>query len=194
MIWFRPVVRPNTTEERLWSRANHPGSIGLSQSGLFPTWYIVFAFLSSCSKQQFLSFKRLNSPSGTSTASSWAQSWKTLPGSLQDAPCDLRTTGEWNTTSVPIQLCGTWDSIRESENPAWSGSQIPYGHHQHQVTLGAETVTTPRSLEDSFWGRHHFRIQTWGHLPCQRRGVHPAWEGFTGAPGGAILVSGSLWD
>jgi hypothetical protein len=28
-------------------------------------------------------------------------------GPLEDSPGDLRTTGEWNTTSVPIQTHGT---------------------------------------------------------------------------------------
>ena len=32
-----------------------------------------------------------------------AWSWRTPPRSLEDSPPDLRTTGEWNTTSVPIQ-------------------------------------------------------------------------------------------
>ena len=46
----------------------------------------------------------------------------------------------------------------------------------------------------SFWGRPCFRLQTSRHLPCQRRGVRPSREGFTGAPGGAILVPRSLRD
>jgi hypothetical protein len=36
----------------------------------------------------------------------------------------------------------------------------------------------PRSLEDSVYGRPCFRLQTSGHLPCQRIGVCPAQEGF----------------
>ena len=44
---------------------------------------------------------------GTSTGSPWAQSWWTPTRSLEDSPCDLRTSGEWNTTSVPIQLLRT---------------------------------------------------------------------------------------
>jgi exonuclease III len=35
-------------------------------------------------------------------------------------------------------------------------------------------------------------LQTSGHLPCQRTGVCPAWEGFAGAPGGAILISNKI--
>ena len=63
---------------------------------------------------------------------------------LEDSPRDLRTTGECNTTSVPIQSQGTWDSIREAENPTWPGSQIPSGQHQHRVTLGTESADTPK--------------------------------------------------
>jgi hypothetical protein len=40
----------------------------------------------------------------------------------------------------------------------------------------------------SFWGRQHFRLQTSGDLPCQRRGL-PTQEGFTTASGGATLGS-----
>ena len=38
------------------------------------------------------------------------------PRSLEDPPHDLRTTGEWNTISVPFQSHGT--SIREAETLA----------------------------------------------------------------------------
>ena len=115
-------------------------------------------------------------------------------GPLEDSPWDLRTTGEWNTTSVLIQSCRTWDSIREAGNPAWPGSQVPSGQCQHWVTWAQSLQTPPRSLEDSFWGRPRFGLQTSGHLPCQRRGVCPAQEGFARAPRGAILVPRSLWD
>jgi hypothetical protein len=46
----------------------------------------------------------------------------------------------------------------------------------------------------SFCGRPQFTLQTSGHLPCQRRGVHPAWEAVAGASGGDILVPGSCQD
>ena len=112
--------------------------------------------------------------------------------SLEDSSHDLRTTGEWNTSSVPFQSCRT--SIREAENPAWPGLQVPTGRHQHWVTWERSRRTPPRSLEDSFWGRPHFRLQIYWHLPCQRTGVLPALEGFAGASGEAILVPGSLRD
>jgi hypothetical protein len=76
-------------------------------------------------------------------------SWQTPPRSLEDSPHDLRTSGEWNTTSAPIQSHRTWDSIREAENPAWSGSQVPSGRRQHWVTWAQSERTPPRSLEDS---------------------------------------------
>jgi hypothetical protein len=115
-------------------------------------------------------------------------------GPLEDSPLDLRTTGEWNTTSVPPQSRGTWDTTKETEKPAWTGSQIPSGLCQHQVTLGVQWRTRPRSLEDSFWGRPHLGLQTSRHLSCQRRGVYTTQKGFARAPRGAILVPGSLWD
>jgi hypothetical protein len=51
-----------------------------------------------------------------------------------------------------------------------------------------------RREPQSFWGSPLFGLQTSGHLPCQRIGVHPAREGFAGAPGGVILVPRYLWD
>jgi hypothetical protein len=74
-------------------------------------------------------------------------------GPLEDSLHDLRTTGEWNTTAVPIQLRGTWDNIREAGNLAWPGSKVPSGLHQHWVTWAQSQRTPPRSLEDSFWDR-----------------------------------------
>ena len=75
----------------------------------------------------------------------WVWSRCTTPRSLEDSPCDLRTTGEWNTTSVPFQSCGTWDSIREAENPAWPGSQVPSSWCQHLVTWAQSQLTSPKS-------------------------------------------------
>jgi hypothetical protein len=46
----------------------------------------------------------------------------------------------------------------------------------------------------SFWGRPHFRLQISGLLPCQRRSVCTAQEGFVRAPGGASSGAGSLRD
>jgi hypothetical protein len=34
--------------------------------------------------------------------------------------------------------------IREAENLAWPGSQVPSSQHQHQVTLGAKLADTPK--------------------------------------------------
>jgi hypothetical protein len=116
-------------------------------------------------------------------------------GPLEDSPHNLRTTSEWNTTSVPIQSHRTWDSIREAEKPAWPGSQIPSGRRQqHQVTLVAESANTPKVPRGQLLRQTHFGLQTSRHLPCQRRGVHSTQEGFDRTPGGAILVPRSLGD
>jgi hypothetical protein len=74
----------------------------------------------------------------------WAQSQQTPWRSLEDSPCDLRISGEWNKTSVPIQSHWTWDSIREAEKPAWPGSQIPSDWCQHWGTLGTKLADTPK--------------------------------------------------
>jgi hypothetical protein len=115
-------------------------------------------------------------------------------GPLEDSPRNLRTTGEWNTTSVPIQARGTWDSIREAGNPAWPGSKVPSGRCQHLVTWAQSQQTTPKVSRGQLLRKTPFQAQTSGHLPCQRRGVRPAQEGFARAPGGAILVPRSLWN
>ena len=44
---------------------------------------------------------------GASTRSPRVQSWWTPTRSLEDSQRELWITGEWNTTSVPIQLRGT---------------------------------------------------------------------------------------
>jgi hypothetical protein len=86
-----------------------------------------------------------------------------------------------------------------NNNYSWGshlGSLIP----PRLVCVGERVWTTEansfwnRWKPHSFWGRPHFGLQTSGHLLCQRRCVHPAREGFEGAPGGAILVPGSLQD
>ena len=46
-------------------------------------------------------------PVGPSTRSPWVRSQRTPPRSTEHSPQDLRTSGEWNTTSVPIQSRGT---------------------------------------------------------------------------------------
>ena len=79
-----------------------------------------------------------------STVSPSVRSRRTPTRSLEDSPCNLRTSGECNTTSVSIQSHRAWNSIREAENTAWPGSQILSGRHQHQVTLGAESADTPK--------------------------------------------------
>lgn len=131
---------------------------------------------------------------GTSTGSPWAQSQQTPPRSLEDSPCDLMTTCEWNTTSFPVQSLEAWDSIREAENPAWPGSQVPSGLCQHLVTLGMESVETPKVPRGQVLRQTPFRAPDIRQLPCQRRDVRPNREGFAWEPGGAILVPGSLQD
>ena len=131
---------------------------------------------------------------GASTGSPWAWSQRTAPRSLEDSPHYLRATGKWNTTSVPSQLHGTWDRIREAVNTAWPGSQVPSGQRQHWVAWARSLKTPQRSLEDSFWDRPCFRLQKTRHLPFQRTSVLPARVGFARTPGEAILFPGSLWE
>jgi hypothetical protein len=125
---------------------------------------------------------------GTSTSSLWVQSRRQTPlRYIEDSPHNLRTTGEWNTTSVPFQLRRTWDSIREAEIPAWPGSQLPSGGlNQHQVTWAQSQRTAPRSVEDSphdlrttgKWNTASIPFQlrrTWGSI---REAENPAWPGI----------------
>jgi hypothetical protein len=123
----------------------------------------------------------------------WARSQWTCPRSLEDSWWDLRTSSEWNITSVPLQLLGTWDSIREAENPPWTGSQVLSGQHQHQVILG-EVADNPKAPRGQLLRQNPFILQTPGHLPCLRRGIFHSWEGFAGTQGELILVPRSLQD
>jgi hypothetical protein len=82
---------------------------------------------------------------------------------------DLRTIGEWNTTSVPFQSCRTWDSIREAPW-AWSRWTRPY----------------PRYLEDSpsdlrttgEWSTTFVPFQSLGTRDYIREAENPAWPGL----------------
>ena len=51
-----------------------------------------------------------------------------------------------------------------------------------------------RQRLQGFWSRPCFGLQTSGYLPCQRRGVGPAQEGFARAHEGAVSGQGSLRD
>ena len=110
------------------------------------------------------------------------------PTFLEDFPHNLRTSGEWSTTSVPIQLHGTWDSIREAENPAWPGSQIPSGQRQHLDTLGADSADTPKAPRGQLPRQTLFlapdiRVPS---LPEER--CPPGLEEFAWASAGDILI------
>ena len=48
--------------------------------------------------------KSLPVSTSTGSGSPWARNRQIPPQSPEDSPLDLRITGEWNTTSVPIQL------------------------------------------------------------------------------------------
>ena len=65
------------------------------------------------------------------------------------SPHDLGITGEWNTTSVPIQLCGTRDSSREAENrPDQGHKSLPDGTSTGSPWVG-DRQTLPQSPENS---------------------------------------------
>jgi hypothetical protein len=54
---------------------------------------------------------------GTSTGSPWAQSQWRPPRSLDDSPCDFRTSGEWNTTSArrKVRMPDIWAPSLQGE-------------------------------------------------------------------------------
>ena len=59
----------------------------------------------------------------TSTGAPWAWSLQTPPRSPEDSPRDLRTSGEWNTTSArrQVQTPDIWaPSLQEESLPAES--------------------------------------------------------------------------
>jgi hypothetical protein len=73
------------------------------------------------------------------------------------------------------------------------GSHLGSGIPPRLVSPGESLDAEANSFRDkkkpqSFWGRLCFGHQTSGLLPCQRRGVWPAWEGFGTASGGDILI------
>jgi hypothetical protein len=62
-------------------------------------------------------------PVCASTRAPWPQSLQTIPRSPQDSPWDLRTSGEWNTTSArrQVQTPDIWaPSLQEESLPAES--------------------------------------------------------------------------
>jgi hypothetical protein len=72
--------------------------------------------------------------------------------------------------------------IREAENPAWPGSQVPSGPRQHWGTLVTESVDTRKVTKSTLHGivrplvsgsqrlpGGRFEHQISGHLPCKKR-------------------------
>jgi hypothetical protein len=85
----------------------------------------------------------------TSTGSPCTWSRQKSPSSLEDSPWDLRTSGEWNTTSVPIQSHGPWHSIRETENRPDQGHTFLQDSTSTRSPCVLSQKIPPRSLEDS---------------------------------------------
>jgi hypothetical protein len=65
------------------------------------------------------------------------------------SPHDLRITGEWNRTSVPIKSWGTWDSIREAENWPDQGHKSLLVSASTRSPWAQSRQRPPWSLEDS---------------------------------------------
>jgi hypothetical protein len=71
--------------------------------------------------------------------------------------------------------------IREAENPAWSGSQVPSSPHQHRGSLRAVSghphdphrtlheILRPLVSGTQLLPGGRFKHQIFGHLPCNRR-------------------------
>jgi hypothetical protein len=83
------------------------------------------------------------------------------------------------TRLITKKILGRWKRLESAQVRVWTTEANSFWDRQKQ---------------HSFWGRPRFGLQTSGHLPCQRRGVRPTWEGFARAPEGAILVPRSLRD
>jgi hypothetical protein len=90
---------------------------------------------------------------GASTGSPRTQCKQTPPRSLEDSPCDLRTSSLWNTSSVPIQQ--TWDSTGPETALGKQKTQPDQGYKSPPVgtstwsPCGQRRWAPPRSLEDS---------------------------------------------
>jgi hypothetical protein len=63
-----------------------------------------------------------------------------------------------------------------SGEPSW----VPRFHQDWSAQVRLWTAEANRFWDrrkpQSYWGRSHFRLQTSGHLLCQRRGVCPTWR------------------
>ena len=84
-----------------------------------------------------------------------------------------------------------WKALPEHlGKPSWFQDSAETSLHRGEYGLEKLTAFWDRQKPQSFWGRPHFQLQTSRHLPFQRRGVCPTWEGFPTTSGGAILVLG----
>jgi hypothetical protein len=138
----------------------------------------------------WLLIKMLNShlPVGASSGSPWAQTWQKVPQSPEDSPHELRITGEWNTTPVPIQACLAWASSREADNwpdqghrslPVSASSWSPWAWTQQKVPQSPED--TPCDLVS---GTQHL---------FQTNYDRPATAGERTQESGLTSSSGSFW-
>jgi hypothetical protein len=55
--------------------------------------------------------------------------------------------------------------IREAENPAWSGVQVPSGPHQHRGTLGMESEDTRKVYKGPSMGSFMFCFDVITYFP-----------------------------
>ena len=79
----------------------------------------------------------------TSTGVTWAQSLLTPARYQQDPPWDLKTSVSGTQLLLQSNCVGAETAlIREAENQARSGAQIPSSPRQHRGTLGVDSSDT----------------------------------------------------
>jgi hypothetical protein len=105
-----------------------------------------------------------------------------------------------------LQTSGNLHCQRIGVHPVWEGFAwasagdilVPRLHRDYSAQVRVWTTEAKsfwnRREAQRLWGSPLFRLQTSGHLPCQRIGVHLAREGFDWASARYILAPRLHWD
>jgi hypothetical protein len=133
--------------------------------------------------------------------------WQTAPRSLENSPCNLRITGEWNTTSVPIQVWRACDS-RNKDTRALPNLRLRF---QFWFTLVLKRLESSTVLKGDTTSRHSNMPRILGQQDSRRTGAgshqyfrisEEAWPQklwhiqnlrFTGAHNERITEKAGLW-
>jgi hypothetical protein len=122
----------------------------------------------------------------TSSGSTWALTLQMVPWSPEDSPRDLRITGEWNRTSLPIQSSWACASSRKVENLPDQGLKsllVGTSSRSHGHELEGQSQDLQRTLHTNLGSlvsgtQHRFQTNCDGpvtagagtQVPCLTRG------------------------